>query len=83
MHRVLPQTEFTLWLSKFFPTLNSGTLGNLLQPAAVSDITDGKLVHLAGLNFNRAWTMRGIASRSCLKDSPSANVIEPGELSSI
>ena len=34
----------------------------MAQPAAVSDVTDGKLVHLAGLNLTRAWTLRGIAS---------------------
>ncbi len=63
MRRILSADEFSEWLNGFFPTLSrNGRLGNLLRPAEVSDITDGKLVHLAGLNFNRAWTMRGIAS---------------------
>jgi hypothetical protein len=35
---------------------------NLLTPAAVSDIADPKLGHLAGLNLSRAWTQRGILS---------------------
>jgi hypothetical protein len=29
---------------------------------AVPDVTDGKLVHLAGLNLSRAWTQQGIAA---------------------
>ena len=62
MRRVLTAQEFDQWLDRFFPTLRSDALGNLLTPTKVSDITDGKLVHLAGLNFSRAWTMHGIAS---------------------
>jgi len=61
MRRVLSKDEFSRWLDGFFPTLASGKLGNLLEPAIVSDVTDGKLVHLAGLNLNRAWTMDGVA----------------------
>ena len=62
MRRVLTPDEFQTWLSGFFPGLVRGELGNLLTPAKVSDVTDGHLVHLAGLNLTRAWTMRGIAN---------------------
>jgi hypothetical protein len=62
MRRVLPPDEFTTWLGGYFPTLAEGKAGNLLTPVKVSDPTDGHLIHLAGLNLNRAWTMRGIAS---------------------
>ncbi len=62
MRRVLEPKEFSKWLDGFFPTLRSGTLGNLLTPVVVSDVTDGKLVHLAGLDLVRAWTLHGIAS---------------------
>lgn len=62
MRRVLDQGEFGAWLDRFFPTLRDGELGNLLTPAVVSDVTDGKIVHLAGLNLHRAWTMRSIAA---------------------
>ena len=34
----------------------------LLQPVEVSDVTDGKIVHLAGLDLSRAWCLQGIAS---------------------
>ena len=32
-----------------------------IQPVKVTDVTDGKLVHLAGLNLNRAWCLRAVA----------------------
>ena len=35
---------------------------SVLTPVTVSDPTDGHLIHLAGLNLTRAWTMLGIAS---------------------
>ena len=62
MRRVLDAEEFQKWLTGFFPGLSEGRMGNLLTPAKVLDVSDGHLVHLAGLNLNRAWTMRGIAS---------------------
>lgn len=61
MRRVLPRGEYSGWLDDFFPGLGQGDLGRLLEPATVSDVTDGKIVHLAGLNLHRAWTMRSVA----------------------
>jgi len=62
MRRVLPRAEFTRWLDKFLPALKDGDGGNLLVPVTVSDVTDGYIVHLAGLDLSRAWCMQGIAS---------------------
>lgn len=62
MRRVLPAKEYQAWLYKFLPGLENGKAGNLLKPVTVSDLNDGHLVHLVGLNLSRAWTMRGIAS---------------------
>jgi len=62
MRRVLDQKKYSAWLEGFFPELENGHLGNLLRPTHVSDVTDGRLVHLAGLNLSRAWTLEGIAS---------------------
>lgn len=70
MRRVLSADEFSAWLSRFFPTLASGALGNLLTPVAPADLTDGHLVHLVGLNLNRAWTMRSIAAHLPAGDDP-------------
>lgn len=64
MRRILEPDEFSKWLDQFLPELakSGGTAESLKTPAKVSDVTDGKLVHLAGLNFNRAWTQAGVAS---------------------
>jgi len=34
-----------------------------LQPGVVGDRSDGKLVHLDGLNFSRAWVLYGLAGQ--------------------
>jgi hypothetical protein len=34
----------------------------LFYPVRVSDRSDGKIAHLDGLNFSRAWCWRSIAS---------------------
>ena len=62
MRRILSMGEFSNWLDQFLPHLRSGRAGNLLRPVEVTDVTDGKLVHLAGLDLSRGWTLRGVAS---------------------
>ena len=62
MGRVLPSEAFPDWLQRFCPALATRSLARWATPAGVDDVTDGKLVHLAGLNLTRAWTMRGIAA---------------------
>ncbi len=62
MRRILPPEEFSHWLEGFLPGLTRGELGPFLQPVEVTDVTDGKLVHLAGLNLSRAWCQNGIAN---------------------
>ena len=61
MRRILPQNEFARWLTLFLSDLKANSQSKLLQPVFVSDVTDGKLVHLAGLDLSRAWCMQGIA----------------------
>jgi hypothetical protein len=62
MRRVLTPAEFSPWLDRFLPGLTNNTLGSMMEPVEVPDVTDGHLVHLAGLDLSRAWTMSGIAS---------------------
>ncbi|QDU56947.1 hypothetical protein Pan181_31590 [Aeoliella mucimassa] len=64
MRRMLPPQEFAEWLDRFLPGLEStdSNVANLLQPVVVSDVTDPKIVHLAGLNLSRAWTQNGVLS---------------------
>ena len=59
MKRVLPSKEFVLWLDEFLPELKQK--GFSLETGKVSDRTDGKLVHLDGVNFSRAWSLNKIA----------------------
>ena len=61
MRRVLDENEFAKWFDSYLPTLTEGDGGNLLTPVSVSDVTDGYIVHLAGLNLSRAWCLEGIA----------------------
>jgi hypothetical protein len=55
VRRVLPPPEFATWLKGFLPKVD-------LEPTLVTDFTDGKLYHLAGLNLSRAWMLEGIVS---------------------
>ena len=59
MRRVLPKEEFKTWLNGFMPQLKSKNY--YIEVGEVSDRTDGKLVHLDGLNFSRAWVFYGLA----------------------
>lgn len=58
MRKVLPQDEFLSWLNTFMPDLGKANFN--LEPGKVSDRSDGKLVHLDGLNFSRAWVLYGL-----------------------
>lgn len=59
MRRVLAPAEFKTWLSAFLPQLADPQFD--WEPGQVSDRKDGKLVHLDGVNFSRAWCLYGIA----------------------
>jgi hypothetical protein len=67
MRRILPAAEFARWFSAFLPHVD-------LEPTHVSDVTDGKLYHLAGLNLSRAWMLEGIASRLPAADARRASL---------
>jgi hypothetical protein len=56
VRRILPAAEFASWLTDFLPAVD-------LEPTRVTDFTDGKLYHLAGLNLSRAWMLEGIVSK--------------------
>ena len=53
--------DFTAWLRDFLPQLFDPEFS--LAVGEVKDKTDGKLVHLDGLNFSRAWCLYNIAAR--------------------
>ncbi len=56
MRRVLDASSFTDWWAQFRPSQDA--LAVWLQPVAVSDASDPKIVHLHGLNLSRAWCWR-------------------------
>lgn len=62
MRRILPQEEFAKWLAEFLPKVQQQLTDGTITPVEVTDVTDGKLVHLAGLNLNRAWCLRSVAA---------------------
>lgn len=59
MKRVLSIDDFKKWISDFLPQLKDKNL--TLETGKVSDRSDGKLVHLDGVNFSRAWSLNEIA----------------------
>jgi hypothetical protein len=61
MRRVLPKNAFEMWLEDFLPQLKSEDFE--MEVGEVSDRTDGKLVHLDGLNFSRAWVFYGLINQ--------------------
>lgn len=61
MSKVLPKAAFKSWVSDFMPQLLSPSFK--LEVGKVSDRSDGKLVHLDGVNFSRAWCLFDIANK--------------------
>ncbi|MDO5972026.1 DUF2891 domain-containing protein [Flavivirga aquimarina] len=59
MKRVLTTAEFKVWIHMFLPQLRDENFA--LETGKVSDRKDGKLVHLDGVNFSRAWSLNKIA----------------------
>ena len=62
MRRVLPQDEFTNWLTGFMPQIPVNAEVDWLKVAVSPDPSDPKLAHLDGLNLSRAWMLEGIIS---------------------
>ena len=62
MRRVIGSSEeYAKWLSSFLPNIPTDGTAEWLAPAIVKDITDGKLVHLDGVNSSRAWNLYNVA----------------------
>ena len=62
LRRVASPAAFADWLTGFLPGIPDDGGADWLEPAVVTDPTDGKLVHLDGLNLSRAWMLEGIAA---------------------
>ena len=68
MRRVLSEREFQRWFNAFLPRLAKRQPKTLLTPAIVSDRTDGRIVHLDGVNLSRAWCWRALAASRPTRD---------------
>jgi hypothetical protein len=61
MRRILPAAEFHNWIKEFLPHIENGKLE--MEIGKVSDRSDGKLVHIDGLNLSRSWVLYGLAAQ--------------------
>lgn len=59
MKRLLPEDDFKFWFEEFLPQLQDPNFS--LAVGEVSDRSDGKLVHLDGINFSRACSLYTVA----------------------
>ena len=75
LRRLLPPAEFAPWFAAFLPRAAQRQPASLFTPATVSDRSDGKIAHLDGLNFSRAWCWRELAG-SLPADHPLRPVAE-------
>lgn len=62
MRRVLNAEEFATWIDGFLPNLSNDDFR--METAKVADRSDGKLVHLDGVNLSRAWCLYGLSKSS-------------------
>ena len=76
MRSVLDSGEFVDWFTRFLPELASGEPKALFTPAIVSDVSDGQIAHLHGLNLSRAWCLRRLAEALHPDDPRTAVLID-------
>lgn len=62
MSKILSDTDFDKWLQQFMPDLYNKDFQ--LEVAVVKDRSDGKLVHLDGLNYSRAACLYGLLEKN-------------------
>ncbi|MGB5724970.1 MAG: DUF2891 domain-containing protein [Parasphingorhabdus sp.] len=80
MRRVMDEGEYATWLSDFLPGIPVDGSGDWLAIGIVNDPTDGKLVHLDGLNLSRAWALEGMASALPANDKRRASLLASATL---
>jgi len=80
MRRVMDGDEYARWLSAFLPNIPEDGSGDWLAVGIVNDPTDGKLVHLDGLNLSRAWALEGMASALPAGDARRASLLASARL---
>ncbi len=63
MSRILADADFRDWFAAYLPDVARHGPASLFTPAIPSDRSDGKIAHLDGLNFSRAWCWRSLAAK--------------------
>jgi hypothetical protein len=80
MRRVMGKSAYVSWLSDFLPEIPTDGSGDWLAVGVVNDPTDGKLVHLDGLNLSRAWALEGMAWALPANDPRRASLLASAKL---
>ncbi|MEQ9435621.1 MAG: DUF2891 domain-containing protein [Hyphomonas sp.] len=80
MRRVMQADQYATWLQAFLPQIPTNATGDWLLPGVVLDPSDGKLVHLDGVNLSRAWALEGIASALPEGDARIPSLLAAAEL---
>ncbi len=80
MRRVMVGDDYASWLSDFLPEIPTDGSDGWLKVGIVNDPTDGKLVHLDGLNLSRAWALEGMVSALPADDKRRASLLASASL---
>ena len=80
MRRVMNAGDYERWLSAFLPNIPTDGSSDWLAPAIVKDASDGKLVHLDGVNSSRAWNLYNIARALPEGDARRASLIASADI---
>jgi len=80
MRRIMSPDEFSEWLSDFLPSVPKDGSNDWLEPGIVKDASDGKLVHLDGVNSSRAWNLYNIARALPAQDARKAALVSAAEV---
>lgn len=81
MRRVIAgQDDYAEWLSSNMPGIPIDGSSDWLPPAIVKDASDGKLVHLDGVNSSRAWNLYNIARALPETDPRRASLIAAADI---
>jgi len=80
LRRLMHPADFARWLTGFLPGIPIDGRSDWLAVGIVTDPSDGKLVHLDGLNLSRAWNLRNIATALPPDDPRRAALLAAGEV---
>jgi len=80
MRRVMNQADFADWFSGFMPDVPNDGSSEWLKPGIVLDASDGKLVHLDGVNSSRAWNLYNIARALPDGDTRKASLVAAAKI---